>query len=92
MRLLQTWRSLTQGKQTTRNITATSGWLPEPKGYVLLAACRDNEYAYEYAFNGKERNGALTYWLLDSLQKLGNEVTYKALHDRILAKTRTLKH
>lgn len=84
--LMQNWLMLTQGQQKTRNVTVTSGWLPEPKGYVLLAACRDNEYAYEYAFNGTERNGALTYWLLDSLQKLGNEVTYKVLHDRILAK------
>lgn len=84
--LIQNWQRLTEGQQNKRNITAASGWLPEPKGYVLLAACRDNEYAYEYAFNGTERNGALTYWLLDSLQKLGNEVTYKVLHDRILAK------
>lgn len=44
---------------------------------------------HEYAFNGKERNGALTYWLLDSLQKLGNDVTYQALHARILAKVNT---
>lgn len=87
--LIQNWLMLTQGQQNTRNVTAASGWLPEPKGYVLLAACRDNEYAYEYAFNGKERNGALTYWLLDSLQKLGNDVTYQALHARILAKVNT---
>ena len=84
--LSQNWLILTQGQQNTRNVTAVSGWLPEPKGYVLLAACRDNEFAYEYAFDGKERNGALTYWLLDSLQKLGSEVSYKVLHDRILAK------
>lgn len=84
--LIQTWQRLTAGQKNTRNLTASSGWLPEPKGYVLLAACRDNESAYEYAFNGKERNGALTYWFLDSLQKLGNEVTYKTIHDRILAK------
>ena len=87
--LIQNWLRLTQGQQNTRNVTAASGWLPYPQGYVLLAACRDNEYAYEYAFNGKERNGALTYWLLDSLQKLGNDVTYQALHARILAKVNT---
>ncbi|WP_348982751.1 caspase family protein [Brasilonema octagenarum] len=84
--LIQNWQQLTHGQQNTRNVTAASGWLPEPKGYVLLAACRDNESAYEYAFNGKENNGALTYWLLDSLQKLGNDCTFKVLHDRILAK------
>lgn len=84
--LLQNWQQLTQRQVITRKLTATSGWLPQPQGYVLLAACRDNEYAYEYPFNGTERNGALTYWLLDSLQTLGNEVTYKVLHSRILAK------
>ncbi|KAB8331273.1 caspase family protein [Scytonema tolypothrichoides VB-61278] len=84
--LIQNWQELTQGKQNTRNVTTASGWLPEPKGYVLLAACRDNESAYEYPFNGKENNGALTYWLLDSLQKLGSDCTLKVLHDRILAK------
>ncbi|MEC4816612.1 MAG: caspase family protein [Scytonema sp. PMC 1069.18] len=82
--LIQSWQGLRQ--QNTRSLTATSGWLPEPKGYVLLAACRETEYAYEYAFENQESNGALTYWLLDSLQKLGNEATYKILHDRILAK------
>ncbi|MBD2694909.1 caspase family protein [Anabaena catenula] len=81
--LVATWESLTKG---TRNVTAASGWLPEQRGYTLLAACRDNEFAYEYAFDGKERNGALTYWLLDSLKKLGTGVTYKVLHDRLLAK------
>ena len=70
----------------TRNVTSASGWLPEQKGYTLFAACRDNEFAYEFPFNGKERNGALTYWLLDSLKKLGTGVTYKVLHDRLLAK------
>ena len=84
--LIQNWQRLTQGQQNTRNVTAASGWLPEPKGYVLLAACRDNESAYEYAFDGKQSNGALTYWLLDSLQKLGSDCSCKVLHDRLSAK------
>ncbi|MEG4071075.1 caspase family protein [Microcoleus sp. Pol14C2] len=82
--LAQTWKSLAQNNHNTRNVTS-SGWLPEPKGYTLLAACRDNEYAYETDFDG-ERNGALTYWLLRSLEKFGTGVTSKTLHDRIFAK------
>lgn len=82
--LIQTWETLTT--ENTRNVTLGSGWLPQPKGYVLLAACRQNESAVEYAFNGKERNGVLTYWLLDSLYSLEPGLTYKVLHDRILAK------
>lgn len=85
--LAATWRALSHhGNGATRAVTAGSGWLLEPQGYVLLAACRANEYANEYPFDGKEKNGALTYWLLDSLKQLRPGLTYKMLHDRILAK------
>lgn len=69
-----------------RSLKPGSGWLIEPEGYVFLAACRAQESAFEYPFDGEERNGALTYWLLDSLRQLGPTLTYKVLHDRILAK------
>ncbi|MDQ3701395.1 MAG: caspase family protein [Chloroflexota bacterium] len=85
--LAATWDTLTAGG--TRNVAAGSGWLPEPEGYVLLAACRPSESAYEFAFDGRERNGALTYWLLNSLRTFGAGLTYKSLHDRIVAKVHT---
>lgn len=85
--LAATWRALTNS--ATRNVDLGSGWLPEPQGYVLLAACRASEAAYEYAFDGEESNGALTYWLLDSLQTLSPNLTYKHIHDRIVAKIHT---
>ena len=72
--------------EQTRNVTLGSGFLAEPKGYVLLAACRPSESAFEAVFEGTERNGALTYALLDSLQDLGPGLSYKMLHDRILPK------
>ncbi len=81
--LVNTWQNLTGG---TRNAAAISGMLPEVKDYVLLAACRPSEYAYEYAFKGFERNGALTYWLLDSLQNSSPDLTYNELYSRINAK------
>jgi hypothetical protein len=63
--------------------------MPQARDYVLLAACRDNEYAYEYAPNGgTERHGALTYWMIDTLTSIalsGQPLTYKLLHDRINA-------
>lgn len=82
--LAETWESLTV--EGTRSLS--SGWLPESRDYVFLAACRPTEFAYEYAFNQetRERNGALTYWLLDSLRQLSPGLTYKDLHDRINAK------
>lgn len=82
--LARTWRSVTP--EQARNARLGSGWMPEMKGILLLAACRANELANEFAFDGRERNGALTYWLLDSLKQTGPGLTFKMLHDRILAK------
>jgi hypothetical protein len=78
------WQEATGGM--ARASKPASGWLLEPKGYTFFAACRANESAFEYPFNDNESNGALTYWLLDSLRQAGAISTYKMLHDRILAK------
>jgi hypothetical protein len=82
--LAKTWQDLAE--ETTRSGKSNMSFLPGTKGYVMLAACRPSEYAYEYEFNGKESNGALTYWLLDSLQNRSLDLTYKVLYDRINAK------
>ena len=71
----------------TRSINTASSWhLPTPENCVFIAACRANELANEYAFDGKERNGALTYWLLDALKQIGDGYTYKMLYNRVVAK------
>lgn len=73
----------------TRSVSANvSGWgLPTPKNCTILAACRANELANEFAFGGgTERNGALTYWMLDALKQFGAGYTYKMLYDRVVAK------
>ncbi len=70
----------------TRAAKPASGWLLEPKGYTFMAACRANESAFEYPFNGHESNGALTYWMLDTLRQTGPNISYQTLHDRVLAK------
>lgn len=75
-------------KTRTRGVEAVSGWLPEPKGYVMLAACRANELANEDEFGGAA-HGALSYWLLDSLQNVTAETTYKQLHARLVGKVHT---
>lgn len=82
--LAQTWFALTAGQ--TRSVNSVSGWLPKMNGYVLLAACRANELANEFAFDGKERNGALTYWLLDALKQNGPGFTYRMLYNRIVGR------
>ncbi len=82
--LAGTWRHVDTG--ATRGFTLGSGWLPEVKDYVLLAACGATESAYEHHFDQAGRHGVLTYWLLDSLKQFRPGLTYKQLHDRILAK------
>jgi hypothetical protein len=71
-----------RGAAMTRNLVTQA----EALGYTFLAACRPSESAYEAAFEGTERNGALTYWLLDALQQLGPELTYRMVYDRVLAR------
>ncbi len=75
--------------ELTRNRGIGVAGLPQAREYVLLAACRPNEYAYEYSVNGgTEKNGALTYWMIDTLTSVatsGQPLTYRLLHDRINA-------
>jgi len=68
-----------------RNLVLRS-WLLDPEGYVFLAACKPQEYAFEYPFDGVETQGALTYWLLDSLRKGGSSLSWKQLYERVFAK------
>lgn len=86
LELIQTWEAIAPNNR--RKGTAIAGMLPEVKDYVVLAACRPSEYAYEYGFHGKERHGALTYWLLDTLKQRTAQLTYKVLYDRIYAKVK----
>jgi len=60
-------------------------WVPPSNNYVLLAACRPSEYAYEYAFDGKERHGALTYWLIQTLATSSTGLSFRKLYDRVCA-------
>ncbi len=82
--LVRVWQA--HAKENTRDAEVASGWLLEPKDYTLIAACRANELANEHPFEKGETNGALSYWLVDSLKQIGPEFSYKMLHDRVLAK------
>lgn len=81
--LRATWESLNAGG--TRGLKAAG---LAAKDYVLLAACRQDEFAFEFPFNREtnEKSGALTYWLLDTLRQPFAGQTYKDLFDRIYGK------
>jgi hypothetical protein len=81
--LIESWCSLSAS--ATRGLELSNNWLWHPQGYVLLAACRPSEHAYEYVFDGRRR-GVLSYWLLDSLKQLGPGLTYTMLFNRIFGK------
>jgi hypothetical protein len=78
--LAQNWQTATEN---SRNITVVNGLLPEPKGYTLIAACRDHEFAYEKVFEGTERNGALTYFLLKALRQHGTAISVEDVFNKI---------
>lgn len=78
--LARNWQASTEN---SRNITVVNGLLPEPKGYTLIAACQDQEFAYEKVFEGTERNGALTYYLLKALREYGTEIPVEHLFNQI---------
>lgn len=75
---------------------SASGWLSPQRGAVLLAACQSSEAATEFALADGRYVGALTHFLLEALgQPLWGgtrpeaAVTYKALHERVLARIRS---
>lgn len=84
--LVRTWRFLT-GRRP-RSLVTASGWLPNPRGYVLLAACQAYERAYEGWYDASGPGGALTRALIDAARLLGPEATCRELHERILPQVR----
>jgi hypothetical protein len=75
--LIANWKEVTQ-KSPKKN------WLlSDHQDYVFLGACRPTEFAYESAIEGKDRNGALTYYMIETLIMTGTNLTYQALYDRI---------
>ncbi|KAI9855857.1 MAG: hypothetical protein M1813_009376 [Trichoglossum hirsutum] len=68
-----------------RSSPMRGGWLFEPCGYELLAACQLNEKVYEKVYDDGELHGPLTYWLLKALKLGGPNITYGMLYRRIQA-------
>lgn len=82
--LMRNWRQLKS--RTIRGMNDDSSWLPDPRGYVLLAACRQDQSAIEFMFNGKEPCGALTHYLLNALGQEEKGITWKQIYDRIIGR------
>jgi hypothetical protein len=85
--LLATWQGLTTGTRAGAPLGASG--LPASDELVVLAACRPQEQAFEYPFDGRQKSGALTYWLLDTLHAAQPGLTYRHLHQRVLARVQS---
>ncbi len=77
-----TWQSLTDS--VARSGSLNSGGLPASDNWVVIAACRPQESAFEYTVDG-ERRGALTYWLMDTLNG-SLSLSYKQVHQRLVGR------
>ena len=89
--LLDSWRWHTPAPSAVRqrDFQASTGWLPAPKGYVLIAACTSRQSAFEYDFEGDGSSGALTHNLLAALAERGPGATYETLFNRLRARVET---
>jgi hypothetical protein len=81
--LVETWQKRPYDPRAPRGLRLQS-LLPADR-WVLFAACRPNEIAYEYPFENGEPQGALTYWLLDILKGPGRALPCGEIHRRLLA-------
>lgn len=63
----------------------TGAWSELPRGnHVLLAACRDRQFAKEHWADGVPR-GAFSYFLLSTLQATGSNLSYEQLMKAVSA-------
>jgi hypothetical protein len=75
-----------------------TGWLPLSERYVLIAACRDDEKAYEYTHtqgDSKINHGALTFFLGQALFSAQSGTTYRDIFEWLspqITAVRSLQH
>ena len=84
--LTEVWESQHREQRNFRGLKLHS-WMPVAR-YSLFAACRPDEVAFEYPFEGGEPQGALTYWLIDTLKRSDGEVSCGEIHQRLVARIR----
>ncbi|PHH90564.1 hypothetical protein CDD83_3290 [Cordyceps sp. RAO-2017] len=68
-----------------REVSMLPNWLMNPHRYAILTACGPDEEATEAKFDD-QRHGALSYYLLETLNEFGLTVIFKCVYDRLRAK------
>ena len=90
--LLASWRwheAMPVEEVRRRDFQPSTGWLPAPKGYVLIAACTPRQSAFESTFEGDTSSGALTHFLLGAMAELEPGATYDTLFNRLSSRVKT---
>ncbi|KAM6514009.1 hypothetical protein FALCPG4_015192 [Fusarium falciforme] len=73
------------GYSIYRDASMLPNWLINPGRYATLTACGPHEKAIEPKING-QRHGALSYFLLQVLEKIGPTNRVKDIYDHLRAK------
>ena len=80
-------QTTTLGSSSSRDASMLPNWLINPDGYTILTACGPHEVAEEVTIDGKERQGALSYFLLHTLGKLSNlSISHQFLYHHLCAR------
>lgn len=70
---------------------APRSYLRAPDDWVVLAACREDERAYEIEMEGEGKRGAFTSCWLDGLRQAARGVTYHEVFEPVRAQVRGLR-
>ncbi|MFZ1268088.1 MAG: hypothetical protein WAU95_16625, partial [Anaerolineae bacterium] len=62
-----------------------SGWFPPNERLVFMAGCRDNEESNEHRAPEGGRYGALTYFLMQSMQSAAADATFRDVFESVTA-------
>ncbi len=88
--LAATWNAVPAGDTlasgSSRAVKAGPGWFRDARGYVVLAACRQDQFAYETSWDDGQVSGALTHWWLRTLYQAPPRLTYSRLYSHLLGR------
>lgn len=80
--LEEVWRRRHPASRTVRADPSES----EPTGYVLFAACRPHEQAFEACFDDQQPRGALSYWFFRLLDSAEPSWSWRRIHERLVSR------
>jgi len=91
--LLGPWQSLLAGwrkpREPPRGLRQADSWQTTSRGYVVLAACRPQEQAFEAVFEAGRPEGALTHSLLAALASAAGPMTWRQVYQSLLGEIRS---